>query len=633
MMGTASNWLDRVSVTFQAIDRAWKAAPSPAQLYPPQQNVQTGYLTFPGWDRVTADAGGQDEQRVRKATQSPSVFANMRAIASEFASSELIVKERIGTKLEDVENHPLELLWEAPNPDMGRSFLMAFWAWSYTMAAKSYLYWLPAAGSLQEVWPIPPFMISPVPAVKEFIGGYAFRSGPQATPILIPRDLITYSRSPNLFDIRDGLSFLVAGMTPVESEIAMGFWNRNFFDENNGIPDGVIALGKDTLDTDVARVRQELRDFFGGTKRGVGVARETDMKYIPWGRSQKDAEFVEGIKLASTQIGRLMGFPDGYWSESANRANAEQARATMIAGAVWPLLVALHEDMNSGIVRRWYGDQYRAEFRDIRPEDRELKIKEQEARKTHWTVNELREADGKDPLDDPRGAMLIAEIGKGTPITGTPAGEMTEEFIQKQEDEVAALEAEANISEGGDAAPVEETTEEGVPAEEDGMPMKAAPRYEVPQFVKDLAAAYPDDPLLNGTGKNPPKGGLPVGPVVRDDSFESPQALHLAQWERKAIKSLKRGKGAAVAFESNFIPPDTQERISIALKAAQTVEEVKAAFYAPKTALGQKLWSTRQEGIANGQPLLTKDEIKAAGDDPISGEWDAAVDWARQVME
>lgn len=623
MMGTASNWLDRVSVTFQAIDRAWKAAPSPAQLYPPQQNVQTGYLTFPGWDRVTADAGGQDEQRVRKATQSPSVFANMRAIASEFASSELIVKERIGTKLEDVENHPLELLWEAPNPDMGRSFLMAFWAWSYTMAAKSYLYWLPAAGSLQEVWPIPPFMIAPVPAVKEFIGGYAFRSAPQATPILIPRDLITYSRSPNLFDIRDGLSFLVAGMTPVESEIAMGFWNRNFFDENNGIPDGVIALGKDTLDTDVARVRQELRDFFGGTKRGVGVARETDMKYIPWGRSQKDAEFVEGIKLASTQIGRLMGFPDGYWSESANRANAEQARATMIAGAVWPLLVALHEDMNSGIVRRWYGDQYRAEFRDIRPEDRELKIKEQEARKTHWTVNELREADGKDPLDDPRGAMLIAEIGKGTPITGTPAGEMTEEFIQKQEDAVAALEAEAEMSQGGDGAPVGEPAKEDVPMEGEAA-IKRMDAHTSGQRTTEMASPMTDPPQeINQAALD----------LLHGWRMEDARSADLARWERKALKSLKRRMTAAVPFESDAIPLAEQERIHAALRTAQTVEEVKAAFYTPKTDLGRTLWAIRKEGIASGQPLLSEDEIKATSDDPIDSEWDAAVEWARQVVE
>jgi HK97 family phage portal protein len=524
---------------------AFKAVPSPAQLYPPRQGVSTSYLTFPGWDRVEADAGGQDEARVKRAVQSTSVFANMRAIATEFSSSELIVKERKGTKLEDVENHPLEVLWESPNPDMGRSYLMSFWAWSYTMVGKSYLYWLPAGGNIKEIWPIPPFMIKPIPDAKNFIGGYAFRARPDSEVIKIPREYITYSRSPNLFDIRDGLSFLVAAMTPIEMEIAMGFWNKNFFDEQNGIPDGLISVNKDTLDSDLARIRQEIRDFFGGTRRGVAIARETDMKYQAWGRSQKDAEFIQGADLVAKQIGRTMGFPDGYWSESANRANAEQARATMIAGAVWPLLVALHEDMNAGVIRRWWGEGFRAEFKDIRPEDRALKVSEQTLRIQYWTVNELRAEDGKDPLDDPRGEMFVAEVGKGTPIVATPAAEQTEEFIKKQEDEVAALEAEAGVGEGGDV--VGETTEGGLPMEEEA-------------------------------------------PIKSTD---------LDRWERKAIKAVKAGRGALVRFESAAIPPEEQERIRAALGGAETVDEVKAAF-------------------------------KVADD--IDTEWDAATEWAKQVV-
>lgn len=523
MQGTVSkNIFHRLGDAWQA----FKATPSPAQLYPPHPNIQTGYLTFPGWSVLESQGQGnnQDERRVRKAIQSPSVFANMRAIATEFSSSELVVKERIDAKLEDVKNHPLELLWEAPNPDMGRSFLMMFWAWSYTMSSKAYLYWLPAQGTIKEVWPIPPFMVVPVPSTKDFIGGYAFRSRPDAKPIMIPREYITYSRSPNLFDIRDGLSFLVAGMTPIESEIAMGFWNKNFFDEQNGIPDGLIALNKDALDTDVARVRSELRDFFGGTKRGVGVARAGDMDYHAWGRSQKDAEFVEGIKLASTQIGRLMGFPDGYWSESANRANAEQARATMIAGAVWPLLVALHEDMNAGVVKRWYGEQYRAEFKDIRPEDRQLKIAEGEYHKSHWTVDELREADGKDPIGDVRGSMLIVELTKGTPIPATPASDETEDRIAEMEEEAEAL----------------------APEEEGAIPLDA----ETPP--EEMGGAVAEE--------------MPM------------KSLDLSRWERKAIKALKAGKSPAVPFHTTAVSLPEQERIRGALKGATTAEEVKAAF-------------------------------------------------------
>jgi phage portal protein BeeE len=84
-------------------------------------------------------------------------------------------------------------------------------------------------------------------------------------------------------------------------------------------------------------------------KRGIAVARSGDLDYKEFGRSQKDMEFGAGREFASKVIGRTLGFPDGYWSDLANRANAEQARRTMISGAVWPLLVRLAEDMNAQI--------------------------------------------------------------------------------------------------------------------------------------------------------------------------------------------------------------------------------------------------------------------------------------------
>src|SRR5260221_33705 len=146
-----------------------RAPPTKPELpSPPQQRNSMGYLTFPGWDvleRQAQDEGRRDLVRAKLATTSPWVFADVQAIANEFSTSELIVKERTGTKLEDVENHPLELVWESPNEHMGRSFVTAFWAWSYVLASKAYLYWVPddTGTSLMEVWPIPPSMIRPVP--------------------------------------------------------------------------------------------------------------------------------------------------------------------------------------------------------------------------------------------------------------------------------------------------------------------------------------------------------------------------------------------------------------------------------------------------------------------------------------
>jgi HK97 family phage portal protein len=526
---------------------AFKALPPPGSLYPPpQNNNSTGWINWEGWEKFeTQQQGDRDKANAKKAVRSPWVFADVQAIANEFSTAELIIKERRGDKLEDVDNHPLEQMWESPNEHMGRSFVCAFWAWSYVLASRAYLYWVPSTngGPPMEVWPVPPFMIKPIPSREDFIGGYVFRVSPQAEPVFIPSEYITYSHSVNLFDARDGLSFLAASMTEIEGDLAASVWNKNFFDDNNGLPDGFMGVSKDTLDPDLDRIRMELRDWFGGPKRGIAVGRSGDLAYTEFGRSQKDMEFINGREFASKVIGRTLGFPDGYWSDLANRANAEQARRTMISGAVWPLLVRLAEDMNAqkrGIVQRWFGEQYRAEFKDIRPEDNELKMRQLATYQPFLIVNELREMVGQEPLEDVRGLMLVAEITKGAPLPGTPAAQELED-IEAEKAEQAAQETAAQVAAGLIPDP------NAPPELEDGGAIEGD--------VTEEEEAIDDEGAI-----------VPM------------KAADLDRWERKALKSLRRFKRADVLFTSDAIPLPEQVAIHAALKSAQTAQEVKAAF-------------------------------------------------------
>lgn len=552
------NLFDRLALAF---GRATKAAVQPGKLYPPGQTATGAFpISWPGWEEWEQRYGPAnriDAERVKRAMQSPWVFADVRAIANEFSVIELQVKRREGEDLIEEKNHDLERLWEAPNPHMGRSFVASFWAESYVYSGKAYLFWVMQGGRPVEIWPVPPFMITPIPDERDVVKGYAFRLRPDADPILIPPALITFSHSVNLLDVRDGLSFLVAAGVAIESDLAMAKWNHAFFGQENATPEGLITVPRDTLDLDMARIRQEIWDFFANGQRRVAVARAGDMDWKPFGRSQREMEFKEGRDFNSREIGRTLGFPDGYWSETANRANAEQARATMISGAVWPLAVRLGEDLNTQQVRRWYGPEFRVGFKDIRPVDRELLLKETAARKDYWTIDELREADGKEPIGDYRGLLLLEELKKAMPLPGTPASEEAEAAV-------AAMEAAAE--------PVEE---EVTPADTDaGLP----PAEESP-----LDAETP--PMEEG-------GTIP----------EEVKRADLARWERKALKALRTRGRAGVGFESDAIGAEEAERISEALRGAQTAEEVRAAF-------------------------------KAAGDEPdIDGVWDEAVKWARLAM-
>ena len=633
MKGTS--WLLRAASAFAQIERSIKAAPiQPGALYPPpQRNSSTGWINWQGWEAFERQAqadGRQDLANAKTAVTSPWVFADVQAIANEFSTSQLIVKERAGTSLEDVDNHPLEQLWESPNEHMGRSFVTAFWAWSYVLVSKAFLYWVPSTngGAPLEVWPIPPFMIRALPSKDDFIGGYAFKSRQDADPVFIPSEYITYSHSVNLFDARDGLSFLTAAMTEIKADLAASQWNLNFFDENNGLPDGLIGLDPSALDQDVERVRMELRDFFGGTKRGIAVARSNDLKYTQFGRSQKDMEFGQGREFASKVIGRTLGFPDGYWSDLANRANAEQARRTMISGAVWPLLVRLAEDMNAqkrGIVQRWYGAQYRVEFKDIRPEDKEQKLRELTTYQAFMPLGRLLALVGEEPLGDVRDEMLVAEISAGAPLPGTKAAQQLEDEAAAKEE--AAAQAIASQSDAGaltaDAAPPQILgyhIEQGVVSRNEARERLALPPEDETksQNLRSLQAMLAVVQMATAAGIDletaaslvgldiPPQAPKPAPPMAfggPPEEEEEMKALDLRKWEAKALKSLRRFHKADVAFESNSIPFDEQMAIHAALRAAEDADAVKAAF--------------RGDSV-----------------DALIGEHlDGAVDWAKEAMK
>lgn len=518
-MSAGTSWLGRIGASFIETRAAWKAAPRPAMLYPPASGQAGAYpIAFPGWDAWEKQAPnqGRDEARAKTAVTSPWVYSDLQAISNEASAATLLMETRQPDgNWEEQKGHPLTAVWEAPNPHMGRSYVVSFWVWSYLLASKSYLLWAPGAqsGTIREVWPIPPFMIAPIPDDKDFIGGYAFKSRPDAKPVRIDAKYVTFSHSVNIFDVRDGLSFLVAAMSGIETDLASAAWNRNFFAESNGVPDGLITVPADMLDGDLARVRQEIRDFFGGTRRGVAVARAGDMDYKPFGRTQKDAEWLAGRQFSEKEIDRTLGFPQGYWSERANRANAEQARATMIAGAVWPLLVRLAEDINAQTVPQWYGDDVRAAFEDIRPEDRELKLKEMQARATFLTIDELRDEDGRKPLGDERGKLLAAEVGKGK----TP-GEEPDDL----------------------------------------------PPAEIPEDAQD--GTQEDPGATEGEGGESVEG---------DDELK---ALDRRRWQAKAIKAVRQGRSAAVKFAPEALGADEAEAIRQALQGATTEAAVKAAF-------------------------------------------------------
>lgn len=503
-----------------------KALPRPGSLYPAQSNgiAYGGPLTFPGWEKYEAQVQGDRQQR--RAMMSPWVYSNIAAIAREFSAAQLVVKERDGEDLTDAINHPLEQLWRRPNPVMSRTFIAEYWVVSRLLFGESYLFLAPKGNTIGEMWPVPAQFMSPVPDENLVIREYRYQTRPDAKPVMIPSEYVVYSRTVNPFNLLRGLSPLTAALLAVDADLAMAEWNRNFFSKFNAVPHAVISLKPDVLDTDFLRFRQELFDFFGGGQRRTMVARGGDVDVKVFGASQKEMDFLAGREMSKEEIDRVFGIPEGYWSADATRANSSHASGALVNNVIWPLLVTLAEDLQNVLVPEWLPDTTVVEFEDIRPRDRELALRETSSRLQYWTLNELRQEEGKDPLD----------------------GEIFE---------VLPAQAALTIASGGiiDLPDEEEAVEE---PEDDTPPDVAAD--------PELAAA------LNG-------GELPPASEEFEAATEQ-MAKALGLWEKKALRRLKTGGKAACQFESTDIPQSVKTAVLESLESAQTPDAVRDAFKA-----------------------------------------------------
>lgn len=504
-----------------------KALPRPGSLYPSHSNgiAYGGPLTFPGWDKYEAQVQGDRQQR--RAMMSPWVYSNIAAIAREFSAAVLVVKERDGEDLTDAINHPMEQLWRRPNPVMSRTFIAEYWVVSRLLFGESYLFLAPKGNTIGELWPVPAQFMSPVPDENLVIREYRYQTKPDAKPVIIPAEYIIYSRTVNPFNLLRGLAPLTAALLAVDADLAMAEWNRNFFSKFNAVPHAVISLKPDVLDTDFLRFRTELFDFFGGGQRRTMVARGGDVDVKVFGASQKEMDFLAGRELSKEEIDRVFGIPEGYWSADATRANSSHASSALTNNVIWPLLVTLAEDLQNTLVPEWFPDNTVIEFEDIRPRDRELALRETTSRLQYWTLNELRQEEGKDPLDGEVFEVLPAMAALTLASSGV---------IDLPDDE-----------------------EEAVEEPEDDTPPDVAADPE-------LAAA------LNG-------GELPEASEEFEAATEQ-MTKALGAWERKALKRFKERGKATCSFESVDIPDSVKSAILDALEGAQSQEQVRAAFKA-----------------------------------------------------
>jgi HK97 family phage portal protein len=332
-----------------------------------------------------------DEQRERLALCTPWVFSNIREVANLAGNAPLGVYRRQGEELEAEVDHELERIMRRPNPHMSGTWMKQYTLWWWMLRGEAYWWKIPdRTGQLTELYPIPSSRMAPIPHPVKYISGFRYHPGGGQQDVILPAEQIVFFRTPNPFDYHRGLSPLSAARLAMETDRASTVWNRETF-TNEVTLRMLLSLPAEMPAPLFAQAKAELIAELVENRKRFLIARAGGLKAEPLSMAPKDMEFLAGRDFTRRELDRIYGFPEGYWSEKANRANAEAARASLIEGVIWPLLVLMHDTITSSIVVPEYGEDYVAAFDDLRPRDRGMLVAE---RRQYWLVTSLNEARG-----------------------------------------------------------------------------------------------------------------------------------------------------------------------------------------------------------------------------------------------
>ena len=320
--------------------------------------------------------------------RSPWVYIAINRIAEAGALAPLKVYRLERERRVSIDNHPLERLFDNPNPLTSRFELFEQTLGSLELHGNAYWYLAgDAQGRPREIWVLRPDRVAIAPDERRVVGGYLYEIDGQQ----IPLDAIEVAHFRRWHPNNDyyGLSALSAARSAVQSDRHMADWNRNAFGQDKGVPAGIVNIHDFISDTDFERVKREWRNSYGGTARKTAFLRGGAIEWQHIGLSHSDLDFLQGRRAQRDEILNIFGIPVALVSENATEANAKVAERLFIERTLWPKLVRIAQKITQELLP-FYGDNLVAEFDDIRPTDTQARLAEIRAAYPLLSVNELR---------------------------------------------------------------------------------------------------------------------------------------------------------------------------------------------------------------------------------------------------
>jgi HK97 family phage portal protein len=356
------------------------------------------------------------------------VYANVTVIAEAVADIHYeLYRLRAGDKVEEVKEHPaLELLYKV-NPFQTK------WEWVYLMWVHLLLQGESAtylAGKEKnpkapprELWTLRPDFLRIIPGDVEqgqYVYAYKYEVPGKEVLTFAPWEVL-FMRLPDPENAYRGKGIIQAAADTVQTDSFMGSWAKNFF-FNSARPDAVLWTDKAITQEQAQEIQSRWYDKYGsGGRNSQKVAvLGAGLQYQQTTQSIKDMDFLEGQRWERDKLMAIFRNTKMALGivEDVNRANAEASEYVQIKYTIKPKMQRLCDWLNETLLPL-FGEDLFLSFADPLPESEELKFKKWEIGLNRvYTVNELREEEGLDPVE---GGDVLYMPNTQVPLGSDPA--------------------------------------------------------------------------------------------------------------------------------------------------------------------------------------------------------------------
>ncbi len=301
--------------------------------------------------------------------------------------------------IEEVIEHPFLDILQNVNPFTNQFDLWELSTVYQELVGNAYWYIIRnEMGLPEEIWVLPSQYMTVVPDKENFIKGYILTNGTQKIPFDV--DEIVHFKYANPND-------LYYGMAPLAAVVDAYNTNQNIAEFTNALftnmarPEGVLETEQDLFSDDFDRLKKEWNAAYGGVSKAKKTAvLAKGLSYKPITMTPQELDYIEGRQVVKEEICNAYGQNIALYSQSANRANSEQAYRAFLRDTITPKLRRYEQKINETVMPMYDNSLFVA-FENAVPEDVVLKLKERESNlKTGFSsINQERIQDGLEPVD------------------------------------------------------------------------------------------------------------------------------------------------------------------------------------------------------------------------------------------